>query len=126
MPASDAARDRPTEVYKIAARDAWTEACRTGTYPGSPDDRRDGFIHLSAAHQLAGTAARHFTGRPDLILIAFRSLDLAPHLRWEPSRGGEFFPHLYDALPTGVALWTAPLPLGTDGVPILPAGIREC
>lgn len=107
-------------VFKIADRSDWQDACTAGAFAGSDADLRDGFIHLSARHQLAGTAEKHFSGQPDLVLIAFKSVALGEALRWEPSRGGDLFPHLYAPLPTGAALWTKPLQLGEDGVPILP------
>ena len=107
-------------VYKVLNDTAWDEACRQGAFAGSADDVRDGFIHLSAAHQLAGTVAKYFRGRADLVLVAFDSAALGAALTWEPSRGGNLFPRLYAALPTAAALWTRPLPLGDDGVPALP------
>ena len=107
-------------VFKIANRSDWQDACADGAFAGSDVDRRDGFIHLSARHQLAGTAEKHFSGQPELVLIAFASSALGESLRWEPSRGGDLFPHLYAPLPTAAALWTKPLHLGEDGVPILP------
>lgn len=106
-------------MYKICTRAAWEEACRNGAFTGSADDRRDGFIHLSAPHQLAGTAARHFRGQADLVLVAFEAARLGPTLAWEPSRGGDLFPHLYADLPTSAALWVRPLALGPEGVPVL-------
>lgn len=113
-------------VYKILPESDWQEACRVGTYRGSQDDLRDGYIHLSAGHQVAGTAARHFRGMKDLILVAFAASDLGDALKWEPSRGGELFPHLYAPLSTSAALWTRPLPLGADGVPVTPEEINAC
>ena len=107
-------------VYKICARAAWEEACRTGAFAGSADDMRDGFIHLSARDQLAGTAAKHFRRQADLVLVAFEAERLGPKLVWEPSRGGDLFPHLHADLPTSAALWTQPLELGSDGLPVLP------
>src|SRR5690606_31308677 len=77
-----------TVVYKILAQADWEEARRIGHYLGSRDDLRDGFIHLSAAHQLAGTAARHFRGIADLVLVALDAGQLGSALKWEPSRGG--------------------------------------
>ena len=106
-------------VYKVVAAGEWREACLAGAYSGSPDDRRDGFVHLSGAHQLAGTLAKHYRGKTDLVLIAFDAKALGPQLKFEPSRGGELFPHLYGHLPTHLALWQRPLELGTDGVPAL-------
>lgn len=113
-------------VYKILPESDWQEACQVGKYRGNLDDLRDGYIHLSAGHQVAGTAARHFRGMKDLILVAFAASDLGDALKWEPSRGGELFPHLYAPLPTSAALWTRPLPLGADGVPVTPEEINAC
>lgn len=107
-------------VFKIARRGDWDAACRAGRYTGSPDDARDGFIHLSARYQLAGTAAKHFRGIPDLLLIAFEAESLAPALKWEPSRGGDLFPHVYGELDPATAKWTRPLTLDAAGVAILP------
>jgi len=114
--------DRSEEiVYKICARIEWEAAAATGTYHGSNPDRRDGFIHLSAFHQLAGTAAKYFRGASDLVLVAFDTASLGPSLKWEVSRDGDSFPHLYGTLPTAAARWVHPLPLGPDGIPILSA-----
>ena len=82
-------------VYKICDREAWQAALENGAYEGSDTDRRDGFIHLSAAHQLAETARRHFHGMTDLVLIVLVEQELGPALKWEKSRGGDLFPHLY-------------------------------
>lgn len=97
-------------VYKICGADQWTEAARHPAWRGSADDLRDGFVHLSSAHQVEGTAARHFAGRADLVLVAFDAESLGPALRFETSRGGDAFPHLYAELPTRLARWVAPLP----------------
>lgn len=107
-------------IFKIVEREEWRAACRTGSYGGSSDDVRDGFIHFSAAHQLRGTAAKHFQGVRDLLLVAVDDAALGAALVWEASRGGDLFPHLYDVLPTELALWEKPLPLGADQVPVLP------
>ncbi len=109
-----------TTVYKILTQADWEEACSTGSYAGSRDDIRDGFIHLSAAHQVAGTAARHFRGIADLLVVALDAEKLGSALRWEPSRGGDLFPHCYGPLPVSAAMWSRPLPLGADGVPVIP------
>ncbi|MEQ1710973.1 MAG: DUF952 domain-containing protein [Hyphomicrobium sp.] len=111
-------------VYKICPRAAWDNSCRTGHYRGSSDDLRDGFIHLSAAHQITATAAKYFRGRPDLVLVAMAAAALGPGLVWEPSRGGELFPHHYGPLPVSAALAVIPLPLGSDGVPLVPETLR--
>jgi uncharacterized protein (DUF952 family) len=85
-------------IYKICPAPAWREAERAGVYKGSADDSRDGFIHFSSAAQVAGTAGKHFAGQDDLLLIAIDPDTLGDALRWEPSRGGELFPHLYGEL----------------------------
>lgn len=113
-------------IYKIVSRHAWEEACKGGAFEGSAADVHDKFIHLSAPHQLAGTAAKHFRGQAGLLLAAFDSAALGPALKWEPSRGGDLFPHLYAPLPTAASLWTKPLALGDDGVPLLPGDIEGC
>jgi len=107
-------------VYKICEHRAWQEAIVEGRFRGSADDLRDGYIHLSTAKQLPGTAARHFRGQRDLVLIAIETTKLAADLKWEPSRGDALFPHLYAALDVGAATSVQPLALGADGVPIIP------
>lgn len=104
----------PTLVYKICRGAEWQAAIAAGRYDGSPDDVRDGFIHLSTAEQLEGTLARHFHGIDDLVVIAFDAATLGTALRWEPSRGGALFPHLYGSLaPRDALSVTAPAP-GSD------------
>lgn len=112
-------------VYKILGHDEWREAVARGSYLGSADDLRDGFIHLSTAGQLAGTAARHFKGKAGLVLVAFDPAALGPALRWEASRGGALFPHLYQPLDAACALSVTPMPLGADGVPQVPGEIHS-
>jgi len=112
---------RDATVYKICSSEDWDHALATGTYDGSPDDRRDGFIHLSTSCQLEGTLARHFAGRDRLLLIALPTGWLGPALRWEPSRGGQLFPHLYGTLPVTAAQRTWPLELDASGQHVLPA-----
>ena len=119
----------PTEinrVFKVVARNAWEAACRHGSLSGSADDIRDGFIHLSAPHQIAGTLAKHFTGQADLVLIEFDANALGSDLRWEPARDGNLFPHLYAALPTAAALIVHKLGVDADGVPIVPEDVEIC
>ena len=114
----------PRIVYKICPRAAWQAAVARGAYEGSALDRRDGFIHLSAADQVEDTALKHFSGQRDLVLIALDAVALDTALRYEPSRGGALFPHYYDALPTHAALWVEPLPLDHAGAPVLPDRFR--
>ena len=113
-------------IFKIVGRKDWDTAASEGVYRGSADDMRDGFIHFSTAEQLAGTAARHFRGVTDLVLVAFDDAALGDTLKWEPSRGGQLFPHLYGVLPTKLALWVRPMPLAEDGVPRVPEDVASC
>jgi uncharacterized protein (DUF952 family) len=107
-------------IYKICERAAWDAAQRSGTFTGSAVDLRDGFIHFSTAAQVHDTAAKHFAGAADLVLIAVDAGALPHRLEWEISRGGALFPHLYDALPIAAVLWAKPLPLGRAGQHIFP------
>lgn len=109
-----------TTIYKICERACWRLAERAGAYRGSEADARDGFIHFSTAAQLAGTLAKHFAGRRDLLLIAVDPDPLGAALKWEPSRGGGLFPHLYAALPLTAVRWTRPLPEEVGGQRLLP------
>ena len=102
-------------IYKICPRDAWSAAEAAGRYLGSDDDARDGFLHFSTAEQLAGTAAKHFGGQEDLLLVAVDAARLGAALKWEPSRGGALFPHLYAALELTAVRSVVPLALGADG-----------
>ena len=102
-------------VYKIVAAKEWAEAEAAGVFAGAPVDRADGFIHFSTAQQAPETAAKWFAGRGDLTLAAVNTEALGDDLRWEPSRGGALFPHLYAALPMSAVVWSRPLPLGSDG-----------
>jgi uncharacterized protein (DUF952 family) len=109
-----------TLIYKISSHDLWREAERRGAFEGAPIDVADGFIHFSAAHQVAETAAKHFRGQTDLVLAAVEADRLGTALRWEPSRGGDLFPHLYGALPMAAVISVVDLALGADGAPIIP------
>jgi uncharacterized protein (DUF952 family) len=109
-----------TIIYKICQRTSWRAAERTGTYRGSQADARDGFIHFSTAAQLAGTVEKHFARERDLLLVAVDADALGPALKWERSRGGDLFPHLYAALPVNAVRWTKPLPDEVDGGRALP------
>jgi uncharacterized protein (DUF952 family) len=95
----------PHLVYKVCSASEWADAVGASTYRGSNVDRRDGFIHFSTAAQLEETLRRHFAGRVGLILVAVDPNTLGAALRWEPSRGGDLFPHLYGELPVALAQW---------------------
>lgn len=105
-------------IYKIAPTALWREAVEQGALTGSPVDVQDGFIHFSTAAQVHATAAKHFAGAADLVLVAITTADL--DLRWEPSRGGDLFPHLYEALPLTAVRWVKPLPLDANGRHVFP------
>lgn len=109
-----------TFVYTLCRADDWTRAEAAGRYDGSADDRRDGFLHFSTAAQVAESAARHRAGEPDLKMVQVDSARLGPALRWEPSRGGALFPHLYGPLPLDAVVAVFDLPLGPDGRHIFP------
>jgi uncharacterized protein (DUF952 family) len=109
-----------TTIYKICANVIWDEAERTGVFRGAPVDARDGFIHFSSATQVRETAAKYFAGADNLMLIAVDADALGDALKWELSRDGDLFPHLYGELPLAAVLWARPLPLGIDQRHIFP------
>lgn len=108
-----------TVLYRILSAADWQATQAASSFVGSADDQRDGFIHLSAAHQVTETAAKHYAGRADLILLWIGSEELSKlrpgALKWETSRGGDRFPHLYGSLPIEAVERAQPLPLGPDG-----------
>ncbi|HEY4122748.1 MAG TPA: DUF952 domain-containing protein [Byssovorax sp.] len=100
--------DAPRLVYKVCAAAEWARAIAEGMYRGSAVDARDGFIHLSTGAELAETLRRHFAGQRDLVLVTFDAIELAD-LRWEPSRGGALFPHVYGAIEVRLARAVEPI-----------------
>lgn len=102
-------------IYKISPRTDWQAAEAAGRFTGAPVDLADGYIHFSTAAQVEETAARHFAGQADLILAAIDTAALGEALKWEPSRGGALFPHLYAPLAMDAVRWVKPLALGADG-----------
>jgi uncharacterized protein (DUF952 family) len=102
-------------IYKICSALLWQEAKKAGSFAGAPIDIQDGYLHFSTAEQVRETAARHFAGQSNLLLIAIDADSLGEALRYEPSRGGDLFPHLYAHLPLSAVRWVKPLPLGVDG-----------
>ena len=109
-----------TLIYKICSEALWREAERVGVFAGAAIDLADGYIHFSTAAQAPETAARHFAGQGDLVLVAIAAEALGDGLRWEPSRGGDLFPHLYGPLRLDAVRWVRPLPLGPDGRHVFP------
>ncbi|MFB2549735.1 DUF952 domain-containing protein [Ensifer soli] len=110
-------------IYKIVPQTLWEEARRTGVFEGAPVDRADGFIHFSTAAQARETAAKHFAGQGDLLLVAVDAAALGTALVYEVSRGGALFPHLYGPLSLDHVRSEIPLPLGNDGAHRFPAEI---
>jgi uncharacterized protein (DUF952 family) len=128
---------RVKTIYKLMTAAEWDAAWAEGVYRGSEQDQRGGFIHMSTAAQISETARKHFSGVPDLVLLAVDTDVIeklhAPEnegqragqsegspLRWEPSRGGDLFPHLYALLPSAAVTSATPAPLSDDGMPIIP------
>ena len=107
-------------IFKIVPMTLWERAEEARRFDGAPVDEADGYIHFSTAEQAVETAAKHFAGHQDLLLVAVSSDALGSELKWEPSRGGELFPHLYAPLPLDRVAWVRPLPLGSDGRHIFP------
>ncbi|HEY0223277.1 MAG TPA: DUF952 domain-containing protein [Pseudolabrys sp.] len=103
-------------IYKICPAALWRAAERDGVFRGSELDLRDGFIHFSTAAQAVDTAAKHFAGQSDLMLLRVDAGQLGDKLKWEVSRGGGLFPHLYGALDVAAVMRADLLPLGADGV----------
>lgn len=114
----------PMFVYKITTRSAFAASRQGGTFSGMPIDVRDGYMHFSTAAQLAETLRLHFAGQDDLLLLAVRTADLGGKLEWEPSRGGDLFPHLYADLPLSAIAWEAPVSVAADGSVDLPEAVR--
>ncbi|MDB5641559.1 MAG: dihydroorotate dehydrogenase [Hyphomicrobiales bacterium] len=104
-----------TLIYKIAPRSLWDEAAAAGVFTGAPVDLADGYIHFSTATQTRETAAKHFAGQSDLVLAIIDAEALGEALKWEPSRGGDLFPHLYRALRLDEVASVHPLPLDANG-----------
>ena len=107
-------------IYKILPQRVWQQAVESGTFRGAAIDLEDGFIHFSTAAQVHETAAKHFAGVQDLVLVAVPADVLGTALEWEKSRGGDLFPHLYAPLAVGLASWVKPLPIGADGRHVFP------
>ena len=107
-------------IYKIVPRQMWQAAKDEGRFDGAPVDIEDGYIHFSTAEQVAQTAALHFAGQDELLLVAVDGAALGEALKYEPSRGGDLFPHLYGSLFLDKVIWEKDMPLGPDGKHSLP------
>ncbi|RYZ05227.1 MAG: DUF952 domain-containing protein [Myxococcales bacterium] len=114
----------PRFVYRLLSIAAWQRAQSEGHFLGSEHDERDGFIHLSTAEQVAETAARHYARQPSLLLLWVKTAELGASLRFEPSRGGALFPHLYGPLPVSAVERAEPLSLDVEGNHRFPSALE--
>jgi uncharacterized protein (DUF952 family) len=108
-------------IYKLMPQEMWQSFEASGRFEGAPVDIADGYIHFSAASQVIETASKHFAGVDDLMLVAVDPDSLGDALRWEPSRGGALFPHLYASLPLAAVVSVVNLARGADGNHVFPA-----
>ncbi|MBB6252569.1 DUF952 domain-containing protein [Nitrospirillum iridis] len=112
-------------IFHMCRADEWLAALASGGYPGSSQDLADGFIHFSTAAQIVESAAKHRAGQTGLLILTVDPAPLGEALKYEPSRGGQLFPHLYGVLPVTAVLRADPLPLGDDGRHVFPAHVTD-
>lgn len=112
-----------TPIHHLARAADWQRARETGIYTGSAEDRADGFLHFSTSAQIRGSAAKHRAGEADLVLLTVAADSLGPELRWEESRNGALFPHLYGTLDIRLVARADPLPLDDGGAHVFPDGL---
>ncbi|MDE1149193.1 MAG: DUF952 domain-containing protein [Azospirillaceae bacterium] len=112
-------------IFHMCREDEWAAAQVSGGYPGSSQDQADGFIHFSTAGQIVESAAKHRAGQAGLLVLTVDPAPLGDALKYEPSRGGQLFPHLYGILPVAAVRRADPLPLGADGRHVFPAHVLE-
>lgn len=114
----------PDFIYKITSHEAYRVFAKTGIFPGMPVDRKDGYVHFSTAAQLGETLRLHFAGQGEVVVFSVRPQDLGATLRWEPSRGGQLFPHLYGDLPIAALGEHATVSVDAAGNVTLPEWVR--
>lgn len=114
-----------TFIFHMCRAEEWQSALSLGAYCGSSQDQADGFIHFSNAEQLPGSAAKHRCGQSGLVLLTVDAGRLGEALKWEPSRGGQLFPHLYGDLPVDAVVRVDDAPLGADDIPQLPVDLEK-
>lgn len=107
-------------IYKITSLQQWSVAREAGVFKGAEIDLADGYIHFSTAAQVGETLAKHFAGQSDLVLLSVEADSLGEALKWEPSRGGQLFPHLYGELPCEKVVSSSELELDKSGMHLLP------
>jgi uncharacterized protein (DUF952 family) len=110
----------PSLIYHMCRRTEWEAARAAGAYRGSSQDIADGFIHFSTAAQIRESARKHRAGQRELVLVTVDPARLGAALKWEPSRDGALFPHLYGMLPMEAVVKVDPLPLGSEGQHVFP------
>ncbi|MDO9338426.1 MAG: DUF952 domain-containing protein [Caulobacter sp.] len=108
-----------TRIYKLVSRAEWDAAKAAGSFLGAAIDLADGYIHFSTGAQAVETARKYFAGLDDILIVGFEAETLGPNLKWEPSRGGDLFPHLHEPLDPALAIEERAAPLGGDGHLIL-------
>ncbi|MEK9673420.1 MAG: DUF952 domain-containing protein [Rhodospirillaceae bacterium] len=116
--------DQDTAIYHMCRRGEWQAAVATGFYSGSSQDQDDGFIHFSSAAQAVVSAAKHRAGQDNLVLLRVDPDKLGPALKWEPSRAGQLFPHLYGPLPVAAVIKAYDINLGPDGRHVFPTELN--
>ncbi len=114
-----------TLIYHVCRADEWRAAQASGHYAGSSQDKADGFIHFSGADTVVASVAKHRAGQSGLVILEVDDQKLGPALKWETSRGGALFPHLYKPLPVADVARAADLPLGADGRHVFPWGLDK-
>ncbi len=112
--------DSSAPIFHVCRAAEWQAAAATGAYGGSTQDQADGFIHFSGAAQVVASVAKHRAGQDGLVILKVDPAKLGVALRWEASRGGQLFPHLYGPLPLAAVISARPLPLGADGRHVFP------
>jgi uncharacterized protein (DUF952 family) len=114
------ASEKTNLIYKVVTADQWAAAEQEGEFRGAAIDLQDGYIHFSTATQVRETVSKHFAGQLDLLLVGIDPVKLGDALRWEPSRGGALFPHLYANLSLADVVSVNELPIGKDGLHLFP------
>ena len=110
-------------IFKICHHDEWKDAERAGRYDGTAKDKEDGFLHFSTSEQLIGTLEKWYADADDLVLVAVDPKALGDALKWEKSRDGALFPHLYGTLPLSAVTWTGEIGRETEGRFTLPSSL---
>lgn len=117
--------EQPAVAYKVLTSGQMASLLAEGVFAGAPVDLADGYIHLSTAEQLAATVAKHFAGQSELHLASVDLTALGNAVRWEPSRGGQLFPHIHAPLPLSAVLAHCPLDWQVGGAIDLPLPLSE-